>query len=135
MNITTTDTLITTISALNRADSLMPTIRMPEIMALIIAIISGILIVGIKESARFNALIVVIKVSVVVMFIGIGYFFINYANYHPFIPENTTGEFGHFGWSGILRGAGRIFFAYIGFDAVSTAAQETRNPKRDIDRK
>jgi len=100
--------------------------------ALIIAIISGILIVGIKESARFNALIVVIKVSVVVMFIGIGYFFINYANYHPFIPENTTGEFGHFGWSGILRGAGRIFFAYIGFDAVSTAAQETRNPKRDM---
>ncbi len=98
----------------------------------ILFIISGILIVGIKESARFNALIVVIKVTVVIMFIGIGYFFINYANYHPFIPPNTTGEFGHFGSTGIMKGAARIFFAYIGFDAVSTAAQETKNPKRDM---
>lgn len=99
---------------------------------LILFVISGILIVGIRESARFNALIVVIKVTVVIMFIGIGYFFINYANYHPFIPPNTTGEFGHFGVTGIMKGAARIFFAYIGFDAVSTAAQETKNPKRDM---
>ena len=99
---------------------------------LILFIISAILIVGIKESARFNALIVIIKVTVVIMFIGIGYFFINYANYHPFIPPNTTGEFGHYGATGIMKGAARIFFAYIGFDAVSTAAQETKNPKRDM---
>ncbi|MBV9154975.1 MAG: amino acid permease, partial [Acidobacteriaceae bacterium] len=61
----------------------------------------------------------------------IGYFFINYKNYHPFLPANT-GTFGAFGWSGVLAGAGQIFFAYIGFDAVSTAAQEARNPKRDM---
>lgn len=97
----------------------------------IICIISGILIRGISESARFNDLIVVTKVAVVIFFIGIGYFFINRANYHPFLPQNT-GEFGAFGWSGVLAAAGQIFFAYIGFDAVSTAAQEARNPKRDM---
>ncbi len=73
----------------------------------------------------------ILKVTVVVFFIGIGYFFINRGNYHPFLPPNT-GEFGAFGWSGVLAGAGQIFFAYIGFDAVSTAAQEARNPKRDM---
>jgi basic amino acid/polyamine antiporter, APA family len=98
---------------------------------LVIVAISLVLIVGMQESARFNAVIVVVKVAVVVLFIAIGYFFINRANYHPFIPPNT-GKFGEFGWSGVVRGAGRIFFAYIGFDAVSTAAQETRNPKRDM---
>jgi APA family basic amino acid/polyamine antiporter len=67
----------------------------------------------------------------VVLFIGIGFFFIDYRNYHPFLPPNT-GHFGAFGWSGVLAGAGQIFFAYIGFDAVSTAAQEARNPKRDM---
>ena len=97
----------------------------------ILFVISGILIRGISESAKFNDLIVIIKVTVVVFFIGIGYFFINYANYHPFLPPNT-GEFGAFGWSGVLAGAGQIFFAYIGFDAVSTAAQEARDPKRDM---
>ena len=98
---------------------------------IIICIISGILIRGISESAKFNDIIVVIKVAVVIFFIGIGYFFINYHNYHPFLPQNT-GKFGAFGWSGILAGAGQIFFAYIGFDAVSTAAQETKNPARDM---
>jgi len=98
---------------------------------IIICIISGILIRGISESAKFNDLIVVTKVTVVIFFIGIGYFFINRANYHPFLPANT-GEFGAFGWSGVLAAAGQIFFAYIGFDAVSTAAQEARNPKRDM---
>lgn len=97
----------------------------------ILFIISGILIRGISESARVNDLIVVVKVAVVVFFIGIGYFYINSNNYHPFLPENT-GEFGAFGWSGVLAGAGQIFFAYIGFDAVSTAAQEAKNPKRDM---
>jgi APA family basic amino acid/polyamine antiporter len=68
---------------------------------------------------------------VILLFIGIGFFFINKANWHPFIPPNT-GEWGHFGWSGVLRGSAVIFFAYIGFDAVSTAAQEAKNPQRDM---
>ena len=97
----------------------------------IICIISFILIRGIQESATVNDIIVIVKVTVVVFFIGIGYFFINYKNYHPFLPANT-GTFGAFGWSGVLAAAGQIFFAYIGFDAVSTAAQEARNPKRDM---
>jgi len=70
-------------------------------------------------------------VFVILLFIGIGFFFVNKANWHPFIPANT-GEWGHFGWSGILRGSAVIFFAYIGFDAVSTAAQEAKNPQRDM---
>jgi len=74
---------------------------------------------------------VIIKVFVILLFIGIGFFFVNKANWHPFIPENT-GVWGHFGWSGILRGSAVIFFAYIGFDAVSTAAQEAKNPQRDM---
>jgi APA family basic amino acid/polyamine antiporter len=74
---------------------------------------------------------VITKVSVIILFIIIGFAFVKSANWHPFIPPNT-GEWGHFGWSGILRGAGVIFFAYIGFDAVSTAAQEAKNPQRDM---
>ncbi len=74
---------------------------------------------------------VIVKVSVVILFIGIGFMYVDAHNWTPFIPENT-GTFGHFGWSGILRGAGVIFFAYIGFDAVSTAAQEAKNPQRDM---
>jgi APA family basic amino acid/polyamine antiporter len=101
------------------------------IAVIILCIISAILIRGISESAKVNDIIVVIKVAVVIMFIGIGYFFINYKNYHPFLPANT-GHFGSFGWSGVLAGAGQVFFAYIGFDAVSTAAQEAKNPKRDM---
>jgi len=98
----------------------------------ILMVVSSILIIGIQESARFNSLIVVLKVTVVILFIGVGYFYINRANYTPFLPENTTGQFGAYGWSGVLRAAGQIFFAYIGFDAVSTAAQEAKNPKRDM---
>jgi APA family basic amino acid/polyamine antiporter len=74
---------------------------------------------------------VIVKVAVIILFIAIGIAFVQAGNWHPFIPENT-GEWGHFGWSGILRGAGVIFFAYIGFDAVSTAAQEAKNPQRDM---
>ncbi|MDX1981881.1 MAG: amino acid permease [Bryobacteraceae bacterium] len=99
---------------------------------LIIVAISTILIVGIQESARFNSIIVVIKVAVVILFIAMGYFYINYANFTPFLPENTSGKFGEFGWTGVLAAAGQIFFAYIGFDAVSTAAQEAKNPERDM---
>jgi APA family basic amino acid/polyamine antiporter len=98
---------------------------------LIVLVITAILIIGVRESASVNAVIVGLKLAVVIVLIFVGIRFIVPANWHPFIPANT-GEFGHFGWSGILTGAGKIFFAYIGFDAVSTAAQEARNPQRDI---
>ena len=111
---------------------------LPQVTALfnlpamfIIALLTVLLVSGIKKSASFNNIMVVIKVAVIIMFIGIGFAFVSHHNWTPFIPPNT-GEFGHFGWSGILRGAGVIFFAYIGFDAVSTAAQEARNPKKDM---
>ena len=97
----------------------------------IIVVISWLLMIGIKESANVNAAVVVIKVAVVLVFIGVGVWFVKGSNYTPFIPENT-GKFGEFGWSGVLRAAGVIFFAYIGFDAVSTAAQEAKNPQRDM---
>jgi APA family basic amino acid/polyamine antiporter len=104
-------------------------INLPAVF--IIVVVSMLLIRGIQESARVNALVVVIKVAVVLVFIGVGIWFVKGVNYTPFIPENT-GKFGEFGWSGILRAAGVIFFAYIGFDAVSTAAQEAKNPRRDM---
>jgi APA family basic amino acid/polyamine antiporter len=98
---------------------------------IIVFIITTLLVIGIKESAGFNDLIVIIKVGVVLLFIVAAAHAINPANWHPFIPPNI-GQAGHFGWSGILRGGGIVFFAYIGFDAVSTAAQEARNPQRDM---
>ncbi len=98
---------------------------------LIILAVTALLVVGIKESADVNSAIVVVKVAVVILVIIVGGMFIVQANWHPFIPENT-GTFGQYGWSGVLRGAGVIFFAYIGFDAVSTAAQESKNPQRDM---
>jgi basic amino acid/polyamine antiporter, APA family len=97
----------------------------------VVAVIATICYIGIKQSAAFNAVIVAIKVTVVVLFILFGVSFIQAPNWHPFIPPNT-GRFGVFGWSGIMGAAGVIFFAYIGFDAVSTAAQESRNPQRDM---
>ena len=97
----------------------------------IVIIMTALLVVGIRESSRFNSIIVIIKIAVVLLFIAFGMSFIDTANWHPFIPENT-GEFGKFGWSGIVAGAGVIFFAYIGFDAVSTAAQEAKNPQKDM---
>jgi basic amino acid/polyamine antiporter, APA family len=93
--------------------------------------VTALLIIGVSESAKVNSVIVVIKVAVVLIVIGAGALFIVPDNWYPFIPENT-GHFGEYGWSGILRGAGVIFFAYIGFDAVSTSAQEARNPQRDM---
>jgi len=103
---------------------------------LVIMAITTILVIGIKESANFTTAIVILKVAIVCMFIAIATAFLaSHAwqpnHWHPFIPANT-GERGQFGWSGILRGAGVVFFAYIGFDAVSTAAQEAKNPKRDM---
>ena len=104
-------------------------INLPAIF--IVVLMSLLLIRGTKESAKVNAIIVLLKVLVVLTFIALGWGFINSENYTPYIPPNT-GDFGSYGWSGIIRAAGIIFFAYIGFDAVSTAAQEAKNPKRDM---
>ena len=92
---------------------------------------TALLVRGVKESATVNNVIVFIKMAVVVMFIGIGAFYVNPDLWHPFIPE-PTGQPGQYGWDGILRGAGVVFFAYVGFEAVSTAAQEAKNPQRDM---
>ena len=93
--------------------------------------VTALLLVGIKESTTVNTVMVAVKVSVVVIVIAGGICFIQPPNLHPFVPENT-GPFGEYGWSGILRGAAVIFFAFIGFDAVSTTAQEARAPQRDM---
>jgi APA family basic amino acid/polyamine antiporter len=98
---------------------------------IVVCAVSLLLMVGIQESARVNAIIVALKVSVVIVFIIMGWAYINQENYVPYIPPNT-GEFGNFGWTGVVRAAGVVFFAFIGFDAVSTAAQETRNPQRNM---
>jgi APA family basic amino acid/polyamine antiporter len=97
----------------------------------LIALMTTLLVIGIKESATFNNFIVILKVTIVLLVIGFGFMYVNQANWHPFIPPNT-GQYGHYGWSGIVRGAAVVFFAYIGFDAVSTAAQEAKNPQRDM---
>lgn len=99
--------------------------------AILIIILSLILMRGTSGSSKFNDLMVTLKIAVVLAFIGIGFKYINTDNLTPFIPANT-GVFGEYGWSGILRGAAIVFFAYIGFDAVSTAAQETKNPRRNM---
>jgi len=104
-------------------------INLPAVF--IIVLMSSLLIKGTKESAFVNALIVALKVTVVIVFIFLGWTYINKSNYSPYIPDNT-GKFGEFGFSGIIRAAAIVFFAYIGFDAVSTAAQEAKNPKKDM---
>lgn len=97
----------------------------------IVAIMGTLVSIGIKAAAGFNNLMVIIKMGVILLFIGCGIAFINLDHLIPFIPENT-GEFGAYGFSGILRGAGVVFFAFIGFDALSTLAQEARNPQKDL---
>ncbi|MEP7319646.1 MAG: amino acid permease, partial [Panacibacter sp.] len=104
-------------------------INLPAVF--IVVLMSMLLTKGTKESATVNAFIVALKVTVVLIFIFLGWHYINTDNYTPYIPENT-GNFGEFGFSGIIRAAAIVFFAYIGFDAVSTAAQEAKNPKRDM---
>ncbi len=99
--------------------------------ALIIALITIILVRGIKESATVNSVIVFLKIGIIIVFIAAGLFFIKPELWKPFIPPNK-GQFGFFGLSGVLRGAGVMFFAYLGFDAVSTAAQEAKDPKKDM---
>ena len=103
--------------------------NLPAFLA--ISAVTSLLVVGVKESANVNNVIVFIKLLVVILFIAIGVFYVNPSNWVPFIPENT-GDPKHFGWSGILHGASIVFFAYIGFEAVSTASQEAKNPQRDI---
>lgn len=117
----------------------------------IVAVLTTLLVIGIRESANFNNIMVITKVSVIILFITLGFMFVKATNWHPYIPANKVEsapisdygslwgwlkayghEFGKFGISGILRGAGVIFFAYIGFDAVSTAAQEAKNPQKDM---
>jgi APA family basic amino acid/polyamine antiporter len=100
---------------------------------LIVLAVTAVLVRGIKESARINTAIVFLKVLVVLLFIAFAARFVNVANWHPFVPPNE-GTFGRYGVSGVFQGATMVFFAYIGFDAVSTAAQETRNPQKDLPR-
>ncbi|MDR1403458.1 MAG: amino acid permease [Tannerellaceae bacterium] len=97
----------------------------------IVGVVSAFLIGGIRQSALVNNIIVVIKVGVILLFIGFGLSYVDTSNWTPYIPENT-GEYGHFGWTGIFRGAAVVFFAYLGFDALSTAAGEARNPQKDM---
>ena len=97
----------------------------------IVVLLTALLVIGIRETVKFNNITVIIKIVVVLLFIGFGISHINPQNWVPFIPKNT-GVWGQYGWSGILTGSGVIFFAYIGFDAVSTTSQEAINPKRDL---
>ena len=104
-------------------------INLPAVF--IVMVMSFVLMRGTRESAFVNSIIVTLKVIVVLIFIALGWKYIHPENYKPYIPDNT-GNFGEFGFSGIVRAAAIVFFAYIGFDAVSTAAQEAKNPKRDM---
>src|SRR5262249_32672917 len=104
-------------------------VNLPAI--LIVAIVSTICYIGIRQTSTFNSVIVAIKVTVVILFILFGVSHIDTANWHPYIPPNT-GDMGHFGVTGSMAASGVIFSAYIGFDATSTAAQECRNPQRDM---
>jgi basic amino acid/polyamine antiporter, APA family len=111
-----------------------PVTAILNVPAILVTIaVTALLIVGVSEAASVNGAIVLTKIAVLLIVIAAGGLFVDSANWHPFIPPNT-GTFGEYGWSGILRGAGVIFFAYIGFDAVSTSAQEARNPQRDMPR-
>lgn len=104
-------------------------VNLPAV-AIVIAL-TWLCYIGIRQSARLNNVMVVIKVAIIVLFIVVGIAFIDTANWRPYLPANT-GEFGHFGWSGVMQGAAIIFFAYIGFDTAATTAQEARNPQRDV---
>jgi APA family basic amino acid/polyamine antiporter len=99
--------------------------------ALVVLVLTALLARGTRESSLFNNFIVLVKLAVVLIVIVFGVSHVDTAHWTPLIPENT-GEFGHYGWSGVLRGASVVFFSYIGFDAVSTAAQEAKLPQRDV---
>ena len=104
-------------------------VNVPAILIVVAA--SSLLIIGIRASARVNGAVVILKLAVVATVIGVGLFYVKAQNYDPFLPANT-GTFGEYGWSGVMRAAGVVFFAYVGFDAVSTAAQEAKNPQRNM---
>lgn len=104
------------------------TFNLPAFLGIAAATI--LLIVGVSESAKVNNVIVAVKLAVIAIFIGVGIFYIDPANWHPFIPENIGP--GQYGFDGVLKASGVIFFAYIGFESVSTAAQEAKNPQRDM---
>lgn len=106
-----------------------PALNLPAIF--IVMVMTAICYLGVKLSSVFNAVIVSIKLAAIILVIAFGAFYIDPANWVPFLPENT-GRFGEFGWSGVGRGAAIVFFAYVGFDAVSTAAQEAKNPQKDM---
>ncbi len=97
----------------------------------IVVLVSALLVVGTRESARTTNVLVALKITVLLLFIGIGAFYVSTAHWHPFVPPNRGG-FGNFGVTGVIRAAGTLFFAYIGFDLVCTAAQEARNPRRTV---
>jgi basic amino acid/polyamine antiporter, APA family len=128
-NALVTDTLLSNTCSGANLQAMHGMLNIPAMV--LIGLLTMLLVVGIKESARFNNVVVFIKIAIVFLVIGFGFQFVNQANWHPFIPENT-GKFGEYGWSGVLRAAGVVFFAYIGFDAVSTAAQEAKNPQKDM---
>jgi APA family basic amino acid/polyamine antiporter len=118
-----------TVITLAGGETVTAVFNLPAVIITILVTI--LLVIGIKESANVNNVVVLIKVGVVLLVIAAGALFFNARNFTPFIPENT-GTFGEYGISGIFRGAAVIFFAYIGFDAVSTSAQEAKNPQRDM---
>ena len=97
----------------------------------IVALTCAALVLGTRESARANNVMVVVKMTVLLLVIGVGIFYVSSRNWTPFVPK-SEGGFGDFGWTGVLRGAGVVFFAYVGFDAVSTAAAEAKNPQRTV---
>ena len=117
-------------TAVSAAGALVPGVfNLPA--TVIVLLVASLLLIGISQSARANTVLVVVKVAVLLLFIALGAAYVRRENLTPFIPPNS-GTFGEFGWSGVMRGAAIMFFAYIGFDAVSTAAQEARNPQRDM---
>ena len=118
--------------AQNAAGHLVATGAIINVPAMLIVLaLSGLCLVGIQETARATNFMVALKVAVIVVFVVAGLKFVDPANWHPYIPPNT-GTFGHFGWTGVLQGAGIIFFSYVGFDTASTTALEARNPQRDL---
>jgi APA family basic amino acid/polyamine antiporter len=99
---------------------------------LIVALLTWVCYVGVKQSTRVNNVMVIIKILIIVLFIVVGLKYVNTALWTPYLPEDTSAGFGHFGISGIMQGAAIIFFAYIGFDQAATTAQEARDPQRDV---
>ena len=104
-------------------------INLPALV--IVLLLSSLLICGVEKSSKVNNALVVVKMSVVFIFIAVGVFYITPSNYTPFVPQNQ-GSFGEFGWSGVMRASGIVFLAYIGFDAVATTAQEVKNPQKSL---